>query len=416
MINEAEYLHRAQQALTEVIVHDVFSPPVASRIYLYANLAAYEVLALEKNSLVSFEKKRNFPAVSELTAAASQVYLPLAAVSAFLHTATFLIFSEKRLQDSASRILNDFKQKMVDKKKFDASVTFGLQVADSILSFAARDKYRETRSMRRYSVNSSVGRWIPTPPAYIAAIEPHWGKVQTFLLDSGAQFRPPAPIAYLHDTSGKFHQQALEVYHTVNNLSPEQRNIALFWDCNPFFVNTSGHLIFATKKLSPGGHWMSIAAIVARKRSADIFAAAKAYTFTAIGLYDGFISCWEEKYRSNYIRPESYINSTIDEAWRPLLQTPPFPEYTSGHSVISNAAAVILTSLYGENVFFDDDTEVPYGLPRRTYTSFYLAAEEAAVSRLYGGIHFREAIEHGMVQGKRIGEFLVGKLIAAEKQ
>ncbi|HET7897284.1 MAG TPA: vanadium-dependent haloperoxidase, partial [Flavisolibacter sp.] len=171
-----------------------------------------------------------------------------------------------------------------------------------------------------------------------------------------------------------------------------------------------GHLNFATKKLSPGGHWMSIVSIVARKSGADLNKAAAAYVLTAIALYDGFISCWDEKYRSNLIRPETYINAYIDEQWRPLLQTPPFPEYTSGHSVISTAAAKVLTAFWGENCRFDDDTETPYGLPVRTFASFNKAAEEAAISRLYGGIHYRAAIENGQVQGRKIGEKVLKKI------
>ncbi|MHA4844994.1 vanadium-dependent haloperoxidase [Flavitalea antarctica] len=414
--NEAEYLHRIQLALTEVIVHDIFSPPVASRIYLYANLSAYEVLALEKNKLTSCENLRSFPSVSKIIFDKSQVYLPLAAMSAFVHTSNNLIFSEGLLQDSAKQIFNSFRNKIRNKKHFDSSIAFGKRVADSVLSFAAKDNYRETRSMRRYSVNSLTGRWIPTPPAYIAAVEPHWGKVHTFLIDSASQFKPPVPIAYTHDIAGRFYIQALEVYNTVKNITPEQKAIASFWDCNPFFVNTSGHLVFATKKLSPGGHWMSIAGIAARSKSADIFTASKAYTFTAIALYDAFISCWDEKYRSNYIRPETFINSRIDESWRPLLQTPPFPEYTSGHSVISTAAAVVLTKLFGDKVAIEDNSEVPYGLPVRSFNSFQSAADEAAMSRLYGGIHFREAIENGKLQGSNIGNCIATRLMIAETQ
>ena len=135
-----------------------------------------------------------------------------------------------------------------------------------------------------------------------------------------------------------------------------------------------------------------------------------------IGLFDGFISCWDEKYRSNYIRPETFINSRIDESWRPLLQTPPFPEYTSGHSVISTAAAVVLTKLFGDKVAIEDNSEVPYGLPVRSFNSFQSAADEAAMSRLYGGIHFREAIENGKLQGSNIGNCIATRLMIAETQ
>ena len=206
------------------------------------------------------------------------------------------------------------------------------------------------------------------------------------------------------------------MYNTGKNLSPEQRDIALFWDCNPFFVNTSGHLMYATKKLSPGGHWISITGIAARNSNKNLAETIQAYTMVSIALYDGFISCWDEKYRSNYIRPETVINAMVDESWRPLLQTPPFPEYTSGHSVISNAAAVVLTHLFGNDFAFADDTETAFGLPVRYFNSFIEAAEEAAISRLYGGIHFYDAIENGKLQGLNLGRHIVQKLQNADSR
>src|SRR5205085_1356954 len=212
------------------------------------------------------------------------------------------------------------------------------------------------------------------------------------------------------DEKSAFYQQAREVYNTVQNLSNEQKAVASFWDCNPFAVTTEGHLNFATKKISPGGHWMSIAGVACLKSNADIMKTAAVYAITAISLFDGFIICWDEKYRSNVIRPETYINKYMDEGWRPLLQTPPFPEYTSGHSVISTAAAAVLSSMFGDNVGFDDDTEVEFGLPVKHFASFTVAAEEAAISRLYGGIHYRAAIENGQRQGIKLGEWLIKKI------
>ncbi|MCU0354679.1 MAG: vanadium-dependent haloperoxidase, partial [Cytophagales bacterium] len=120
--------------------------------------------------------------------------------------------------------------------------------------------------------------------------------------------------------------------------------------------------------------------------------------------------CWDEKYRSVRVRPESTINQLMDKDWEPLLQTPPFPEYTSGHSVISNASAVVLTHLYGDNFAFTDSTEVQYGIPPRSFKSFQHAAEEASISRLYGGIHYRSAITAGTEQGRKVGELVVSKL------
>ena len=167
----------------------------------------------------------------------------------------------------------------------------------------------------------------------------------------------------------------------------------------------------ATKKITPGGHWIGIVKIACRKAEDDPMKSAQAYALTSVALADGFISCWDEKFRSNLIRPETVINQYIDEEWLPLLQTPPFPEYTSGHSVISNAAAVALTSVFGDNFSFRDDTEEKYGLPVRSFDSFVQASEEAAISRLYGGIHYMPAIANGVTQGRKLGNFVVDELV-----
>jgi hypothetical protein len=155
---------------------------------------------------------------------------------------------------------------------------------------------------------------------------------------------------------------------------------------------------------------MGIVAIAARKAGADIMHSAEAYARTAIALADGFLSVWDEKYRSNLVRPETVINAYLDEGWEPLLQTPPFPEYTSGHSGSSTAAAAVLTDQCGDDFSFEDDTELEYGLPPRSFSSFKQAAAEAAMSRLYGGIHYRRAIEEGVIQGRRVGEHVVRRI------
>ena len=189
-------------------------------------------------------------------------------------------------------------------------------------------------------------------------------------------------------------------------LSDEQKTIAAFWDCNPFVMNVRGHVMFATKKISPGGHWMNITRVACEQSKADMATSAEAYVRVAISLFDAFISCWHEKYRSRLIRPETYINQYIDKDWIPLLQTPPFPEYSSGHSTISGSASVALAGLFGEKFAFTDSTEVQYGMTVRSFSSFAHAAEEASISRLYGGIHYRRAVDEGLVSGQMIGEFI----------
>ncbi len=405
--HNAEPLHHAQQVLTSITIHDIFSPPVAARIYAYAHLAAYETFIKGDNTYYSLQGQlKEFPAIA---APQQQVSLPLAGVYAFMLTGKNLIFSEKSMEDSIGQVIKVYK-KQLSPKIFQASLVYGKMVSDSIISWSKKDHYADTRKLKRYDFVKGEGKWVATPPVYMAAIEPHWRMIRPFALDSAAQFAPLPPPAFSKDKNSEFYKQAYHVYHTRNTLTTEQTTIANFWDCNPFAVHVHGHVNYATKKLSPGGHWLSIAGIASQKVNADIVKTSAAYTITAIALFDGFISCWDEKFRSHLIRPESYINSYIDETWKPLLQTPPFPEYTSGHSVISTASATVLSYFFGDNFSFTDTSEIPYGYAARTFTSFSQACNEAAISRLYGGIHYLPAIEQGQIQGKKVGEQILLKI------
>jgi hypothetical protein len=169
-------------------------------------------------------------------------------------------------------------------------------------------------------------------------------------------------------------------------------------------------MMYANKKPSPGGHWMNITAVACRKDSADILRSAQAYAMSGIAMYEAFISCWDEKYRSEYIRPVTAIHEHVDKKWQPFLQTPPFPEYTSGHSVVSSSVATVLTRQFGDNFAFTDDYELPYIGIARSFPSFIKASEEACMSRLYGGIHFRSAIDNGRSQGRNLGAFILQKV------
>lgn len=404
---DPQYLHRAQDALTHVIIHDIFSPPVSSRIYVYAHIAAYEVLIKENKQYKSlYGQLKAFPKIPEPE---HRISHSLAGVHAFLLTGKSLIFSEQMLEDSLQVIIRSYK-KHVSPAVWKASLAYGQTVSTMILDWARQDHYASTRKLRRYSFLKEEGKWIPTPPVYMAAVEPNWKMIRPLTLDSAAQFKPVPPGPFSKEKGSAFYNLAHHVYTTTRDLTQEQQDIANFWDCNPFAVNVHGHINYATKKLSPGGHWLSIAAIASQKVNADIVKTSAAYTLTAIALFDGFISCWDEKYRSNLIRPETYINAYIDESWKPLLQTPPFPEYTSGHSVISTASATVLSAIFGEDFSFTDTSEIPYGYKPRTFASFMAACNEAAISRLYGGIHYLPAIELGQVQGKKIGETVLRKI------
>lgn len=404
---ESDVYHQTMDKLSEIIVHDIFSPPVASRIYAYPSIAMYEILAKNDASYKSLAGQLN-----ELTPIPDpqvEVSYDLAALQAFIKLGRTLIFSEADM-DAYRDELYERLSEGVNDDFFEASVAYGDEVAAHILKWADGDMYKQTRTYPKFTVTNDPTRWQPTPPGYFEAIEPHWTQIRPFAIDSSSQFTPERPTAFDMDKKSKFYQEVMHVYETGVNLSQEQREIASFWDCNPYVMNVTGHVMAATKKITPGGHWIGIVKIACRKAGTNPMQTAEAYALTSVALADGFISCWDEKFRSNLIRPETVINKYIDEEWLPLLQTPPFPEYTSGHSVISNAAATALTSIFGENFSFRDDTEEKYGLTVREFDSFIDASEEAAISRLYGGIHYMPAIENGVTQGRKLGAFVVDKL------
>jgi hypothetical protein len=407
---EPELLHDAVQQLTGVIVYDIFSPPQASRVYSYASVAAYEALQHDWPEYQSLAGHVNGLTPLPSPAADSQYYLPLAAVHAFMEVGKALTFSKDRMDSLRADMHTRFRSMGIPDDVFARSVHYGDTVARHILAWSSTDNYKETRGYPKFTVTSQPGQWVPTPPAYMDAVEPHWARTRPFVMDSSSQLRPNPPLAYDMTEGSPFYLQAKEVYEIGKSLTEDQKQIVQFWDDNPYVMHVRGHAMFATKKVTPGGHWMGITAIAARRAGADLMESAEAYVRTAIALSDGFLSCWDEKFRSNLVRPETVINAHLDERWQPLLQTPPFPEYTSGHSVISSAAATVLTEQFGEGFAFTDSVEVEFGIPARSYPSFAAAAAEAAMSRLYGGIHYRMAVEEGSVQGRRVGELVVERL------
>ncbi len=403
-------LDQALAKLTEVIVYDIFSPPQASRIYAYPSIAAYEALQHKYPDYRSLAGQlRNLSPVPG-PPESSLCNLEIAAFQAFVVVGRALIFSEAKMNVFIEEIHGQYSASGVPKKVLYNSIAYGEAVADHILQWADKDNYKQTRTFPKFEIRDEPSRWQPTPPDYMEGIEPSWNKIRPFVIESAEQFTPPLPTTYDMSESSSFYQEVLEVYDAVNTLDEERSAIAHFWDYNPYVSHHKGHVMFATKKITPGGHWMGIAQIAARKDSADMMKTAMTYAFTSISLFDAFISCWDEKYRSNLIRPETIINKHIDEDWVPLLQTPPFPEYTSGHSVISSAAANMLTNIYGNDFAFDDTVELAYGLPTRSFSSFLDASSEAAISRLYGGIHYMPAITNGVEQGKRLGVFVIQNL------
>ena len=406
-----ESYNGAVKQLTDVIVYDIFSPPVASRVYVYPNIAAFEVLAaLNPDTLQSLAGQVTDLSPVPAPPADQQIDPNLASIHAFLTVGKTLIFSENKIDEYRENFYARLEETGLPSGIKKNSLAYGEVVAKHILQWADGDMYKQTRTFPKYTVQDETFKWKPTPPDYMEGIEPHWNKIRPMILDSARQFSPKPPLEMTMEESSGFYKELKEVYDVGVNLDEESTNIAKFWDCNPYVSHHRGHAMFATKKITPGGHWIGIVAVATRTAGSDFDETVEAYVRTSISLFDGFISCWDEKWRSIVVRPETLIHQYLDEKWVPLLQTPPFPEYTSGHSVISRAAAVTLTNYFGDHFFFTDTTENEYGLPTREFDSFLQASEEAAISRLYGGIHYRMAIEQGVSQGEAVGDYIVSNL------
>ncbi|MET2985083.1 vanadium-dependent haloperoxidase [Aureibaculum conchae] len=406
--------HASVDKVVEVMVHDIFSPPVASRIFAYPNIAAYEIIAQNDSAYNSLQGQithlKSIPKADET----KNINYQLAALIAHIDVSKRLIFSEQLIEVFRDSLYQLWETK--NQSQFEDSKNYGLKVANFIADWMDGDNYKQTRTMSKFTIDpEDEERWQPTPPAYMDGIEPHWGKIRPFVIDAAAQYKPVPPPKFSMDKDSDFYKELKEVYDISNQITEEGDEsekilIAQFWDCNPYVSVTRGHLMFAVKKITPGAHWIGITKIACRTENADFRRSVYAYTKSSIAIADAFISCWDEKYRSNLVRPETLINKYIDSDWKPILQTPPFPEYTSGHSVVSGAASTVLTTIFGDDFSFLDDTETIYGLPTRPFPSFNAAAQEAAISRMYGGIHYRAAVEVGIDQGIKVGDLVSKRL------
>jgi hypothetical protein len=398
--------------LNGVVMGNNFSPIVASRNYLYASIAAYEVVAAgNPDQYESLGNQLHGLGTLPKPVTGKKVDFPFAAVLAYCklgEAVTFPAGSMKEYTDSLKQMAKDHG--MPD-DVYDNSIAFSDTVSSVILLWSKKDNYAQTRSFPKYTVIDTPGRWVPTPPAYSDAAEPHWNEIRPLVLDSATQFIPPPPPPFdMKNKNSKYYQEVIAIKNATDSITPEQEHIANFWDDNPFKLNVSGHVMFSTKKFSPPGHWMSIVGIAAEKSKADFPKTVYAYAITSIALFDAFIQCWDEKYRHNTARPETVINKYIDPEWRPILQTPPFPEYTCGHSTASSSTAEALSHVFGDNFAYTDTTELEFGIKSRSFKSFRDAALENNWARFYGGIHFHNSCIVSTEYGKKVGDLVVTKL------
>ncbi|MGN6617372.1 MAG: vanadium-dependent haloperoxidase [Ilyomonas sp.] len=398
-------------SVTLVMMHDVVDPALASRYYSYCTLGADAIVSQFNKEVANPSSYiKSFPSITIKEDKNNYDYR-LAAVYSIYETGKTLLPSGYMLEEKQNKYIEKLRKEKIPALVIEKSIAVAKEVTQQIVAYSKTDNYNKLSTLVAYTPKKGDGYWYPTPPGYFEAVQPHWTTIRPMVIDSSTQFAAAKPIEFSKDTTSKFYALAMEVYHALNAKdSAERVEIAGFWDCNPFNLSTAGHMMIGFKKITPGGHWMNIASIASEKAKIGFDKSIQVQAIMAVTLMDAFISCWDEKYRSNRIRPETYINRYIDIKWTPLLQTPPFPEYTSGHSMISSAAAEVLTYLFGDNFSFTDDTEEMFELKPRTFHSFKQAANEAAVSRLYGGIHFSDSVNNGLECGKKIGEFVVQRI------
>jgi hypothetical protein len=372
-----------------------YSPPVASRAIGYAGVTLYEAIVggmPEHRSLAGLLS--GLPALPASGRNAAYDW-PLVANAALAEVLRALFPGAPAERRNALEILEASYVATAPRGIRERSIEHGRAIARAVFAWSTADGGHEgylRNFPSGYVPPVGPGLWERTPPGFQPALQPSWGDNRTFLR-APAACDPGPPPPYSTAPDSMCFAEANEVYTTVNALSDEQRAIARFWSDDPGATST------------PPGHSLSIMTQVLRGRDASLAEAAEASALLGIAVADAFIGCWRVKYEHNLLRPITYIRATIDPSWgNPLpLVTPPFPEYTSGHSVQSAAAAAVLTAQFGVVPFVDHSHDAR-GFAPRAFASFEDAAAEAAISRLYGGIHYRAAIERGLTQGRCIGE------------
>lgn len=410
VLKDPHLYYKVVHDLNTVVMGNNFTPIVASRNYMYAAVAGYEVIAAgypEKYQSLAGQ----LHGLEAIPAARPGVNYELAALLAFCKLGEAVTFPKGSMQSTTDSLQKLALDHGMPGSELKATLIYTDSVAAAVMRWARADRYVETRRSPKYVVKDSPGRWIPTPPGYFAAAEPHWSEIRYLVVDSAGEFMPHPPYPFdMTDKQSPYYQEVMLIKRKVDSLTPGEAAIADFWDDNPFKLNVYGHLNYATKKFSPGGHWMEVAGIAAERAGLDFARTTAVYAETSIALFDAFIQCWNVKYTYNTMRPETVITKYVDPAWRPHLQTPPFPEYTCGHCTISAAASEVLTKEFGDRFAYTDTTEIEFGQAPRSYPSFRDAALETMNSRFYGGIHYRYCCLLSNDMGRKIGDLVVSRL------
>lgn len=384
-----------------------FSPPVAARALGYLGLTLYESVVPGMQAHQSLAGQLN--ELSSLPWAQPDEVLHWPTVAnAALATMTRMMWSNASAENKARidllersmpiRQAQDFDPAQLNAEISNRSETFGRLMAMALMTWARTDGGHEAwgpprREQARYVPPSGAGQWSATPPAFAPPLLPWWGRNRPFVLRQATDCPAPPPPPYSEQAGSAFHRDAEELLRISRNATQEQRQIALYWADDP------------QKTPTPAGHWAYIANDLLRERKASLAQAAETFALLNLAMSDAFVAAWDAKYRLSVLRPVTYVQLVLDSSWVPaLMDTPPFPEYPSGHSVQSSAAAGVLSSLFGASTAFTDNTHNDRGWGPRRFASFGTAADEAARSRLYAGIHFQFGVNGGQVQGRCVAD------------
>lgn len=396
-------LHAWYDLGLELVWHTpTYSPPVASRSFAYLGVTAFEAVATGSDELQTLAGQlHGLKAVPPREA--GQAYDEAVVMQAALAFSVQHFFENTGPsgQNAMAKLEAKLKEKVsagVPADVLARSEEHGRAVAEHILAWSADDGGAVIETLgfpKDYELIKGPSHWVPTSLVALqqTPLLPNWGKNRTFAMPEGTSCALPSHPEYSEDKDSQFYKEAFEVYEAKQNLTPERRAIARFWADD------------AMLSMTPPGHWISIALQIMDRDKVSLERRVDTLARLGVAVADGFIGCWQSKFQYDLIRPVSYIRRVIDPKWEPLLNTPPFPEYPSGHSTQSGAAADVLTNLFGENFAFEDKTGAHAGLAPRNFPSFWAAADDAGISRLYGGIHFRAAIENGLEQGRCIAAF-----------
>jgi hypothetical protein len=401
--NEAD-IHLANQTLIDISMEDIFNPPVATRVFCYPNLVAFETYSHKTG--VSPLNNLGWNLYENISSDTIKIDYSIAAMEAYCILAKKVVFSEY-LVDSLSKKLDlKLSKSEVSKNRIEESKSYGSKVADKFLAWIAEDNYAKVKSDAFYTNKTTDSSWVLTPPNFEPALEPNWPKMRPIVIKNLADFEAKPRPVFSKEKDSDFYKNAMMVYERSKINTEAEFNIAKHWDCNPNEYVNKGHNTVFLHRISPPGHWVNIATQICKSNKSNMSKSLYTYAGVTTAMFDGIISCWNTKYSQDLIRPVTYINRYIDRTWEPYIQTPPFPEYTSGHSVASGTATSVLDYIY-ENTAFIDSTEVEFGLPVRKYNSIIEAGEEASMSRFYGGIHYKYGIDNGLAQGRKIGTHVV---------